>query len=274
MGSCHLSLKNYNKAKVSLKLAKHFATKHDPENFKFHSSLDKLLKKCEVRGSTADSTSTTGTTRSSEEIPNLMFPSASNKFTVKTGSDEDEEGRFAVASETILTGEKVLSEVPYASCLLPERMGTHCLHCFAKLKAPIACETCANVAFCSKECRKRAEAYHRYECRVLALLLGSGMSVLPRLALRIITQVGFSFQSQSSIVGKGTGDRKLMYICSWLSFRIENSHLFLFEMPREMTFKYRARICMCFIHTSLLVEKSRKINCACYIFVLAGFLTA
>lgn len=114
-----------------------------------------------------------------------VFPNASPKFSVQS---DQSVGRFAVAGETIKTGEEILREKPFASCLLTDRMGTHCLHCFARLKAAIACETCANVVFCSKQCRTEADKYHKYECRILALLIGAGMSVLAHLALRIITQ--------------------------------------------------------------------------------------
>jgi len=188
MGSCYINLKNYAKAKVSINLAKHLAAKHDTENTKFQNSLEKLLKKCEVPieakpGNIDDLQKSSSIKNSPEKNP--VFSNTSSKFAVNTN---EEEGRFAYAADTIFTGEEILKEAPYASCLLPERMGTHCLHCMVKLKAPIPCEICANVAFCSRACRSNADKYHRYECRVFTLLLGSGMSVLPLLALRIITQ--------------------------------------------------------------------------------------
>lgn len=40
--------------------------------------------------------------------------------------------------------------------------------------APIGCPDCSSVAFCGRKCRDVAMAsYHKYECKVLALLIGS-----------------------------------------------------------------------------------------------------
>lgn len=45
------------------------------------------------------------------------------------------------------------------------------------------------MAFCKPECRDIAlSTYHRFECKFLNLLIGSGMSILAHTALRMITQ--------------------------------------------------------------------------------------
>jgi hypothetical protein len=62
----------------------------------------------------------------------------------------------------------------------------------SRLVAPMPCEMCSGVAFCGRPCREAA-GYHRYECRHMGLLLGSGMSVLCHLALRAVTQRGLAF---------------------------------------------------------------------------------
>ncbi|KAE8737225.1 hypothetical protein FOCC_FOCC017313, partial [Frankliniella occidentalis] len=101
-------------------------------------------------------------------------------------------GRQMVAAHPIKTGATLVVEAPAAACLLPDKFGTHCLHCFGRLVAPVPCETCSGVAFCGRACRDAAEPYHRHECRHLGLLLGSGMSVLCHLALRAVTQRGLA----------------------------------------------------------------------------------
>lgn len=58
-----------------------------------------------------------------------------------------------------------------------------------RLVAPHGCDNCSGVAFCSIECKKIAcSTYHKFECNFMDLLIGSGMSILCFLALRIITQ--------------------------------------------------------------------------------------
>ncbi|XP_069700412.1 SET and MYND domain-containing protein 4-like [Periplaneta americana] len=102
-----------------------------------------------------------------------------------------EQGRYAVAAEHISSGDTIVVEPPYAACLLPDVFGTHCHHCFKRLVAPVACPDCSGVAFCSTDCRDRAvRTYHRYECHFMDLLVGSGMSILCHIALRMITQSG------------------------------------------------------------------------------------
>ncbi|XP_072758789.1 SET and MYND domain-containing protein 4 isoform X1 [Anoplolepis gracilipes] len=100
-------------------------------------------------------------------------------------------GKHAVATTEIHPGDILIVEPPLAGCLLPEFYGTHCQHCYARLKAPIGCPNCSCVAFCGRKCRDIAMAtYHKYECKILALLIGSGMSVLSMVAFRMVTQEG------------------------------------------------------------------------------------
>ncbi|XP_012280893.1 SET and MYND domain-containing protein 4 [Orussus abietinus] len=100
-------------------------------------------------------------------------------------------GRHAVAAEEIHPGDTLATEPPLAACLLPDFYGTHCQHCFSRLRAPLGCPECSSVAFCGEKCRKTAlESYHKYECKIIALLIGSGISVLSMVALRMVTQTG------------------------------------------------------------------------------------
>ncbi|XP_046397895.1 SET and MYND domain-containing protein 4-like isoform X2 [Ischnura elegans] len=98
-------------------------------------------------------------------------------------------GRFAVAVSDISAGDTLVAEPAFASVLLPEKAGTHCHYCFSRLYAPLPCKRCSGVAFCGSECRDAAEStYHQYECSVGSTLMASGLSLLSRLALRMLTQ--------------------------------------------------------------------------------------
>lgn len=98
-------------------------------------------------------------------------------------------GRYFVANGDIGAAETVLVEQAKCASLYPKNFGTHCNHCFSRLVAPIGCTDCASVAFCSTECRDIALAtYHKFECKYLDLLIGSGMSILCHLALKLVLQ--------------------------------------------------------------------------------------
>ncbi|XP_063988107.1 SET and MYND domain-containing protein DDB_G0273589-like isoform X2 [Diachasmimorpha longicaudata] len=120
--------------------------------------------------------------------PNPEYPGLSRRVEIRESPDV---GRHAVAASDVRVGDTLATEPPLASCLLPDYYGTHCHHCFIRLRAPMGCPHCSTVAFCGVACRNEAmESYHKYECKVLALLIGSGMSILSTLALRMVTQVG------------------------------------------------------------------------------------
>nr|XP_026500608.1 SET and MYND domain-containing protein 4 [Vanessa tameamea] len=126
--------------------------------------------------------------------------------------EEEEKGRFAIAGAQIKTGDILLVDNPYAACLLSDFYGSHCLHCFNRLddskeSAAVWCPKCSGVAFCSIKCRDAAlTTYHSYECQFLTLFIGSGMSVLSHIALRMITQAGLDTSQQ--IHSKYLGDVK------------------------------------------------------------------
>ncbi|XP_030372757.1 SET and MYND domain-containing protein 4 [Scaptodrosophila lebanonensis] len=100
-----------------------------------------------------------------------------------------EKGRFVVASDCLKTGDVLLCENPVAACLAPIFFGSHCHHCFKRLRTPVCCLHCSGIAFCSAQCMGEAcDSYHRFECEFMDLLIGSGMSILCFIALRIFTQ--------------------------------------------------------------------------------------
>jgi hypothetical protein len=75
-----------------------------------------------------------------------IFPTGHTVPTVSHGKNPDmpaascllkvisnpEQGRYAVATGHIATGDTVVVEPPYAACLLPDMFGTHCHHCFVR----------------------------------------------------------------------------------------------------------------------------------------------
>ncbi|XP_065361509.1 SET and MYND domain-containing protein 4 [Calliphora vicina] len=100
-----------------------------------------------------------------------------------------DKGRFVVANDAVKTGDVVLSENPVAACLLPTFYGSNCHHCFEKLVTPVPCLHCSGIAFCSAQCMGEAcDTYHRFECEYMDLFIGSGMSILCFIALRVFTQ--------------------------------------------------------------------------------------
>ena len=57
------------------------------------------------------------------------------------------------------------------------------------MRIAVSCPECSGVAFCSIDCRDSAiKTYHKYECKYMDIMIGSGMSILCHIALRIITQ--------------------------------------------------------------------------------------
>jgi len=124
--------------------------------------------------------------------PNLDYPSFSDAILVTSSL---EKGRHVVAARDIPVGEMLVVEEPLCSILAPEKLEkltNHCLHCHVFTKAPLPCETCCAVVFCSKDCRRKAtQGYHRYECemRLYELLPMEGKDMFGYfLALRAITQ--------------------------------------------------------------------------------------
>ncbi|RZF38510.1 hypothetical protein LSTR_LSTR006105 [Laodelphax striatellus] len=104
-----------------------------------------------------------------------------------------EEGRFIVAKQPLKSGDVIAVEKPFVAALIPDKYSSHCLHCFKRIIAVVPCRTCSGVGFCSEECRDLAtKTYHRYECPFVDLLLGSGMSVLCYISLRIFTRAALT----------------------------------------------------------------------------------
>lgn len=106
-------------------------------------------------------------------------------------NESSDAGKFFVSNGSIETGETLLIEAPKCACLYPKNFGTHCYNCFARLTAAIGCTSCSSVAFCSINCRDIAcNSYHKFECKYFDLLIGSGMSILCHIAMKMVTMYG------------------------------------------------------------------------------------
>uniref|UniRef100_A0A0A1X542 SET and MYND domain-containing protein 4 n=1 Tax=Zeugodacus cucurbitae TaxID=28588 RepID=A0A0A1X542_ZEUCU len=138
---------------------------------------------------------------------------------VKLAETKDR-GRFMVAGDNLKTGDVVLCENPVAACLAPNFYGSHCHHCFERLITPVPCVNCSGIAFCSAQCMGEAcDSYHRFECHFMDLFIGSGMSILCYLALRVFTQ--------ASSVEKAVHDANSMYehLCAHIESRHPEDYL-------------------------------------------------
>ncbi|KAH8316781.1 hypothetical protein KR074_007712 [Drosophila pseudoananassae] len=147
-----------------------------------------------------------------EHLPQLTHgenPELSGASKVVKLVETKDKGRFVVANEGVRTGDVVLCEEPVAACLIPSYFGTNCHHCFKRLHTPVSCLHCSGVAFCSAQCMGEAcSSYHRFECEFMDLLIGSGMSILCFIALRIFTQ------AKSLEDGLATANLLFEHLCS------------------------------------------------------------
>lgn len=155
--------------------------------------LEEELKEIEEHIKTSELDEKITTKKPLPTLPQNLTPESTN-IEKQTSSkcklvESEEAGKYFVAGEPIKTGETVLVERAKCACLYPKNYGTNCNYCFAKLIAPVGCPDCSSVAFCSVNCRDLAvKTYHKFECKYLDLLIGSGMSVLCHIALKIVIE--------------------------------------------------------------------------------------
>lgn len=112
------ALNENSKAQVALNLTK----KLTPDNKDINNILKQSFK-----------VKTTSTEKSKcpkiSDHKHNTFQCASKKLRLMTSQ---EKGRYFVAAEEIKTGEILIVEPAAVSCLLPEKFGTHCHHCFER----------------------------------------------------------------------------------------------------------------------------------------------
>lgn len=90
----------------------------------------------------------------------------------------------------------------------------------SRLIAPYGCSNCSGVAFCSLACKEEAcSTYHPFECHYMDLLIGSGMSVLCFLALRLMTQ------SRTPELAIANGRKLISDLCTHSDRRLADDYL-------------------------------------------------
>uniref|UniRef100_A0A1B6DV01 Uncharacterized protein n=1 Tax=Clastoptera arizonana TaxID=38151 RepID=A0A1B6DV01_9HEMI len=192
MSECYIEMKMFPKARITLKLGINFL---DSNTSDWKKKLDDKINFLDKLANPDISL-----TDSEEKHPiitdglNLVLPNASSLIQAKSSATT---GRYAVATNFIKTGDTLVVEPPFSACLLPDKFGSHCHHCFKRLRSAYACKDCGGIAFCSIECQDIAcKTYHAFECKFMDILIGSGMSILCHIALRTVTQQKLNYWLQ------------------------------------------------------------------------------
>lgn len=119
----YTALKENSKAEVALNLSKKLL----PNSKK----IEKILKHNIKAAATCIDNRNTPKISENEHV---NFQYASRKLSLETSP---EKGRFFIAADEIKTGEILMVEPAAVSCLLPEKFGTHCHHCFERYATDI-----------------------------------------------------------------------------------------------------------------------------------------
>lgn len=104
----------------------------------------------------------------------------------------EREGRYAICKQDIDVGELLLSETPFCAVVLEKFSQTHCQICFSRPLAPVACDRCSDVIFCSDKCKTDA-TFHKFECGILKTLWASKASVTCHLSMRMMAVYPLTF---------------------------------------------------------------------------------
>lgn len=120
---------------------------------------------------------------------NSVYPHASYAVKIQCNNVV---GRHTVAARDAKVGDVLISESPYSAIMLPGNYASlHCYHCFASTRAPVPCQQCSSVIFCSRECRSTAwQTYHWAECLYGELLSPGLCAKIGHLALRLVMTKG------------------------------------------------------------------------------------
>ncbi|XP_050691384.1 SET and MYND domain-containing protein 4-like isoform X2 [Eriocheir sinensis] len=196
-GQCYLKLRQYRAAEEAFTAAAKALSASDLADKKLVTWQKDLAKKIDLSQTQKEDEAEESCPSQSSSAASLfggasaVLPNASAAVSLHVSKDE---GRFAVVNRKVPAGKVLMAERPYSSVLMDDKSGFNCTHCYARLVAPVPCRWCSGVAFCSPKCRDVALAsYHRWECRFLDLLKGSGVSINVHLALRVATQHGLHF---------------------------------------------------------------------------------
>jgi len=108
---------------------------------------------------------------------------------------DPEKGRIVRARRPIKAGEIICVDDPTCAMLCPDNkdsINSHCLTCFRFTKAPLPCDNCCSVVYCSKKCKDLAnQSFHKYECqlKLYELFEHEGREIFSLfMALRAVTQ--------------------------------------------------------------------------------------
>lgn len=117
------------------------------------------------------------------ENPNERFPCASDAIDVQHCETI---GRQVVANRDIEIGEILVVEQAYCRALRIENAYTHCWNCLKNIWNGIPCDSCANIIYCSENCKTSAwDNYHKFECAVLDMTLQYEINDLKSLGMPI-----------------------------------------------------------------------------------------
>ncbi|KAK6191540.1 hypothetical protein SNE40_003204 [Patella caerulea] len=127
--------------------------------------------------------------------PSPEIPCTSDSLVLKYSPDR---GRGIYTTKDVEVGELLIFEKPYASVVLESYDLTHCCNCSNRVFAPIPCEYCSGIIFCSEECQIEGwKLYHFAECKVLQTMHNTELG-LGHLALRMVLKAGLQNILQNS----------------------------------------------------------------------------
>lgn len=102
----------------------------------------------------------------------------------------EEQGRHAVARDSISVGDIIVVEKPFGSVLVPAYYDTHCYYCFTRVKSCVPCDDCNVVRYCNETCRQKAwQEYHNMECGLVSRIISTD-NCWGHLAHRLVVKLG------------------------------------------------------------------------------------
>ena len=168
LAQCFAKMRSFTSSVEHLKLALNFLDSSSiDEAVKFQhqkvilDSLVKMSKKKSVVPETMDAYEA----MVAEVHPDLPGVSAKVKIL-----ESESQGRFAVAEKSICPGEIVTVDEPASYVLNPDdpaQMFNYCGFCLRQCLAPIPCNHCSGIVYCTKQCLlKDSEGSHKFECQM------------------------------------------------------------------------------------------------------------
>ncbi|KAL6073662.1 SET and MYND domain-containing protein 4 [Balamuthia mandrillaris] len=141
-------------------------------------------------------------------------------------SYEEHKGRFVRSGRGIDVGEDIVREEAYAAVLLRHYELHRCHHCLRPLPlASTPCDECAQVLFCSLQCKQESRIYHDVEC---GYLMFTAMPTLLLLSVRTVLRGLCEFLSQQG----DEADNHHQYL-SQVRSKTESQLLFGKDEPTE-----------------------------------------